>query len=163
MTCPHDYYWYPKEGGSPNEQGWRCVVCDERPGEPPGFSPHLDREETYRKVSGILMDLCDDGFIYVSSGTAGDGMTVHVAEKCHETGVYDQYTIIRLLMESCDGHADYWKRISEGVISGNDIRERCFCGALSVWWSSQGGREKRGCNNHGHDDVPWKEPDEAVL
>ncbi len=46
-TCEHDFHWFADPA---NERGWRCVACEHKPGEPPGFSPAHDRSHVERKV-----------------------------------------------------------------------------------------------------------------
>src|SRR5690606_18623241 len=125
---------------SPNEDGWRCPMCDRRPGEPPGFDPKLDREDTYGKVGAVLHDMHEAGIVHVSSGSHGDSLTAVVAQRCHEAGLFDQYTIARFVLESMQpSHAKYWREVSDGVLAGKDPRHRCPCGELSTSSSSIGG------------------------
>jgi hypothetical protein len=123
----HEFYYYL----SVNEEGWRCCSCDFKPGEPPGFCPELDRDRLYTKVSGILHDIHDANIIYVSNGTAGDGLTSFIVERCKEEGRYDQESIALFILESsAPGHSRYWKPITDGILAGKDPRERCACGKL---------------------------------
>ncbi len=123
-----DFHYYP----ATNEDGWRCLYCDHRPGEPPGFSPHLDRSHIYEKVGGLLHDLCDVNLIFVSNATGADLLTSAVTDRCVKEQRFDQYSILLFLLEEdTPGHAGYWKDISEGVLVGKDPRDRCHCGKLA--------------------------------
>jgi hypothetical protein len=129
--CPHDgLYWY---GAPADERGWRCVDCDWKPGEPPGFSPQHDRSHIATKVGSILQDLHLANIIYVSNGTAGEGLTANIAALCIERDTYDSVSIACLILEAvgCERHAKYWRDISTGILAGKDPRERCHCGALA--------------------------------
>jgi hypothetical protein len=141
MTAPcsedeHDYHWYP----AVNEEGWRCCVCEHKPGEPPGFDPGRDRADIGRKVWAILHDLDAAKIVHVSNATAGDAITHGVAQRCRATSRYDQSSIALYILEGlAPSHADYWHAISVGVLDGKDTRPRCWCGALSTCSSSSGG------------------------
>lgn len=133
-NCTHEYHWFLS---ACNETGWKCVSCDDKPGEPEGFSPQLDRSHTYHKVGGILNDLHDQEFVHVSNGTGGDQITELVAAKCHETGRFDQDSILLFLMQQMNhGNGKYWKEVSESIIAGRDNRERCQCGRLARIFTS---------------------------
>lgn len=132
MSHEHEFYYY----ASANEQGWKCCGCDEKPGEPPGFSPQLDREFIHRKVFGLLDDLHNHDLVYVSNGDHGEAIVSGVAEECRAAGVYDQRSILAFLVGPDGGsHATYWKGISDGIIAGKDPRERCVCGKLASCYS----------------------------
>jgi hypothetical protein len=123
-----DFHYFP----AVNEDGWLCVYCDNRPGEPPGFSPQLDREQIYFKVGGILHDACDADLIFVSNGTGADLLTAKVADRCVKERRFDQYSILSyILQEMAPGHAEYWRGVSEGILAGKDPRDRCHCGKLA--------------------------------
>lgn len=125
----HDYYWF----ACCNEDGWRCVDCGDNPGEPEGFSPKLDRELIEIKVYCLLNDLADNQLVSVSNATAADYLTADVADQCRKLGRYDQQTILKLIIEADAGsHAKFWQEISEGILSGNDKRDRCHCGKLAT-------------------------------
>ena len=130
--CTHEHcYWYP----AINEEGWKCANCGTRPGEPPGYSPRLDRNELFTKVSGLLNDLHNANLIYVSNGTMGEYLTAEVVRACREAGTFDQYSIIKAILdhpEMAPSHAEFWKPIGESIISGNDTRARCACGQLGT-------------------------------
>lgn len=129
--CGNEIYWYT----ATNERGWRCCSCGHQPGEPPGYDPQRDRDDINGKVHSLIHDLYNAGFVHVSNGSAGDGLAAVIADQCMELEMYDQTTICRLIFEANRGHAEYWKRISDGVRSGNDPRDRCKCGALATGWS----------------------------
>jgi hypothetical protein len=141
-TCEHDgMHWFAAPA---NEQGWRCVDCQFRPGEPPGFSPHHDRELINIKVGGILTDLHEAEIIYVSNGSEGAVMTTLAIDECRKRNVYDSVSIARILLEldGDDGHAAYWRGISEGILAGKDPRDRCACGQLATQYCNG----KRACS-----------------
>ncbi len=98
--CGSKEFWWNLDGC--NECGWKCAGCDAKPGEPPGFCPQCDREEIGGKVYTILMELHEAEFLYVSNGSMGEGMVGAVARRCRETGVYDQQSIMALLLEASD-------------------------------------------------------------
>lgn len=127
-TCTHDYHWYPET----NEEGWRCCMCEHRPGEPAGFSPQHDRELIGRKVDAVLTALHDADVIYVSNIEHGEHLMLTVAARCERRKRYDQYSIALFVLEEMTAsHAKYWGEISSGVMSGNDTRRRCTCGKLA--------------------------------
>ncbi len=132
--CEHEYHWYP----APNENGWKCCLCDYQPGEPTGFSPQLDRDLIQTKVFGILQDLSMANIVYVSNSSHGDSLVGIVAKRCRTEDTYDQYSIALWLLEAMtESHAVYWKKIGEGVVTGKDPRERCHCGALATRFSGK--------------------------
>lgn len=131
MDCKHEYYYYPHI----NEEGWKCVSCEDKPGEPAGFSPQLDREEIEIKVGGILNDMDAASLIHISNGSYGDVLQGHVADRCRKEERYDQYSIVLFIMEvEAPSHAKFWKGISDGIVTGNDPRDRCHCGQLATSW-----------------------------
>jgi hypothetical protein len=108
MKCKHETDWvfyYPVI----NEDGWKCVKCNEKL----GFRPDLDKMLIGTKVRGLLDDLHTHGLIYVSNGSSGDCIEANVSMRCRETGRFDQYSIILFIMEDCnvgtEDHAKYWK------------------------------------------------------
>jgi hypothetical protein len=124
----HDYHYYP----TINEDGWRCIYCNSRPGEPPGFSPHLDRSHIYEKVRGVLHELCVANLISVSNGTGADLLIAKVCDRCVREMRFDQCSILFYLAEEkWKDHAEYWKKVSEGILAGKDPRDRCHCGKLA--------------------------------
>lgn len=128
----HEFVWKLNDC---NETGWHCLGCDHKPGEPPGYSPHLDRSHTDEKIASILMSLHMQDFVYVSNGTEGADIEVEVARRCHRDAAFDQLSIIGFIVDELGRggkHAAYWREIGEGVISGNDKRNRCACGALAT-------------------------------
>jgi hypothetical protein len=143
-NCQHESFGYFP---AINEAGWRCLDGDHlMPGDPNGYRPDLDRSHTEDKVYGMMNDLHEGRFIYISNGTGGDICTGEVAKRCRETGLYDQISIIRFILEIAEsGHAAYWKTIGDGIVSGNDPRDRCHCGKLATSYSSRG----RLCSEHG--------------
>lgn len=150
-ACEHEFFWY----AATNEDGWKCCSCDYKPGEPPGFSPSLDREMISTKVDCILHDLHDAGFVHVSNGSEGDGIANHISKICERKQTFDSYSILRLIMDvMTPSHAKYWKRISRGVLNGNDKRDRCPCGALSRSAHGQNGKWEYRCANHSFDEPP---------
>ncbi len=148
--CKHEFHYYP----AVNEDGWQCCYCKHKPGEPAGYSPQIDRELLYIKVDGLLRDLVMHGFVHVSNGSAGDSIAHHVAQQMRSAGTFDQYSIVAALVVLMNGgpsdeygHAAYWKRVGEGVISGHDIRDRCHCGALSKMTVIANGQTKHFCSS----------------
>ena len=128
--CRHDFHWRMSDC---NEAGWICVNCKHKPGEPPGFSPQTDRAEIARKVESVLLTLHESDVIYVSNSDCGDGIVANVVGRCRDSGLFDQWTIARFILESeAPSHAKYWKDISDGMLSGKDPRRRCHCGRLST-------------------------------
>lgn len=130
-TCPKPYpIW---QLAPCNEDGWTCGGCANKlPGEPPGFSPQLDRSNIEDKVGAILMELHENKLIYVSNSSEGDSIAGTVAVRCRDTFRFDQYSIISFIMDYLSSHGDYWMKLSEGVMSGNDKRDRCKCGKLAT-------------------------------
>lgn len=152
-SCEHKtFYYYP----ATNEDGWKCADrCGEKmPGDPPGYRPDLDRDEIWLKVGGLLNDLHGADLVYVSNGTGGDGLTSTVADRCKREGRFDQYSILLFLLEEMTpSHADYWKEISDGVVSGRDPRRRCAeegCGRLATVYG-----ERDSCHEHSHELLPF--------
>lgn len=153
--CAHEYRWDP----AVNEEGWVCIYCDHKPGEPPGFDPARDRDDIERKCDDILHHLHMQGWFGSMSSATGEGMVCHAVDRCRETGCYDQHSIVAFLVGGHEGsHAAYWRRIAEGVLSGNDKRERCPCGALATSYSSKGGGKwTHRCSAH------WQIGDDAEV
>jgi hypothetical protein len=153
MKCPkcsNEQYWHWTPAG--NEEGWECGECQSKPGEPEGYCPELDRDHLYDKVYALLLFLCGEmggyKFLSISNGAEGEYLTQDIVGKCRELGMYDQTTICRLAFEADQSHAEYWKEISDGILSGNDPRDRCHCGKLanSVTW--QRGEQVSRCSEH---------------
>lgn len=139
----HEFYYY----AATNEDGWKCCACDEKPGEPPGFCPELDRKLIERKVFGLLDDLHNASLVYVSNGCGGDAIVASVAERCRSEGVYDQASILAFIVgEDGGSHAKFWKAISDGIIAGKDPRGRCACGKLSSITTWKAGATVRACS-----------------
>ena len=59
-------------------------------------------------------------------------MTHAATERCRETGRFDQYSIVEFIFASQESHGEYWKKISEGVLAGDDPRRRCPGGRLAT-------------------------------
>lgn len=143
--CPHNLFWYAAPA---NEEGWRCVECDFKPGEPPGYSPQTDRDHIDTKVGSVLMDLHTADIIYVSNGSEGDSITATVARRCVDEDIYDSVSIARFILEieAGESHVKYWRETSAGVLSGNDTRHRCKCGALATSSTYFRGTVTRSCS-----------------
>lgn len=109
MTCADGnhtgLYWYP----AANEEGWLCVDCEVKPGEPPGYSPQHDRSCLREKVWSLVHELADAKLISVSNSSHGEGLADAVTRRLHGSNRLDQYTIIDA--ERIE-HADYWSKIS---------------------------------------------------
>lgn len=115
-----------------NEDGWGCPDCGHvLPGEPPGYSPQLDREETVSKVDSILQHLHHWDFIHISNSSEGDSAVHFIAGLCHELGLFDQLSIITLICQH-KGSAKYWRELGEAILNGRDPRRRCDCGKLAT-------------------------------
>jgi len=157
MTCQHlNMTWNLAPA---TETGWECAWCSHKPGEPPGFDPTADRQHTRRKVETVLMSLHDSEVVYVSNGEQGDWIVTHVAKRCAELDAYDQLTVVRLICETMsDTHADYWRKIANGVLTGNDTRDRCHCGALATCWEVGYRSKTATCTAHAH---LFGDPDEG--
>lgn len=139
-----------KNHGNVNERGWVCVECDEQTvGEPPGFSPFLDRELIDRKAENLAQHLVTAGLISLPEMWYLELCGGYVAEKCNDIKTYDSYTVMQFVLEcwanydflahhgaehcqGTGGHAAFWKNISDGVLAGNDPRDRCECGELAT-------------------------------
>lgn len=128
--CAHrNLFWYL----ATNEDGWQCVDCGLKPGEPPGYSPPHDSSHLDVKVSNVLDEMHTAGLIYVSNGTEGHVIACSVAHKLRESGDWDQYSIVSAIMaELTPSHAAYWRLQSDAILEGKDGRRRCPCGALST-------------------------------
>jgi len=151
-ACEHEYHWYP----APNEDGWRCCYCEDRPGEPHGFSPQHDRDDIENKVYGILSDLDTAKIIYVSNSSHGWSIVAIIVRRCREADVYDQYSIASWILETMtESHAKYWKEIGDGVVAGNDPRERCHCGKLANCFGSSDGKRWTTCSEHYNGELPF--------
>lgn len=144
--CAHEgLHWF----ASPHdERGWRCVDCDWRPGEEPGFSPQHDRSHLATKVGGILHDLADAKIISISNASEADSVIVDAAFRCAERKLYDSESIALVILEivASERHAKFWREIGEGIIAGRDPRPRCFCGKLSTISVMSDGNTDRFCS-----------------
>lgn len=145
-ACEHP--WLRWDLDPTNEAGWVCRDCEHKPGEPPGFSPEADRQHTDEKVSAILFWLHNHELVYVSNGSEGHHIVARVAKRCATEDTYDQTSIVRFICDERDT-ATYWRGIAQGVLSGNDQRHRCHCGALATCSQFGGGKEPRHtCSEH---------------
>lgn len=136
-VCKHEPFGYFP---AINENGWKCFDGDHLlPGEPDGYRPDLDRSHTEDKVYGIMNDLHQGSFVYISNNEMGEFVTREVIQRCRDTGLYDQISIMQFVLEFAeDGHAKFWKKIGDGVVSGNDPRDRCHCGKLATSYGGTG-------------------------
>src|ERR1044072_891786 len=117
-----------------HEDGWHCLLCQEKaPGEPPGYRPDLDESEIEAKLASVLMDMTHAvELVYVSNNDQGESLIGMAAKMCRLAGHYDQYSIAYFLLGLANRtHADYWKRIGDGIRAGADPRDRCHCGKLA--------------------------------
>lgn len=138
--CTHENIAYYPEL---NEAGWKCLDCEIKPGEPEGYSPGLDRSHTYDKVYRILDDLHNSNLVYCSNGTGADVLCEIVVTHCKRTGLYDQISIMQYILAlGFNGHAAYWKTVGDGIVSGNDPRDRCTCGKLATTYQG----DKKSCS-----------------
>ena len=98
-----DAYYFP----AINEDGWKGF-----PDEQLGFRPDLDVDLIERKVHGLLLELHEAKFVYVSNGTMGEVITENVVARCRKEDVYDQHSILRFILEDPNlaEDADYWMR-----------------------------------------------------
>lgn len=119
-ACTHpDPYWRPGHGI--NEDGWQCESC----GAELGFRPDLDREYTYAKVRGILLDFHESKLIYISNGQMGDIVAWNVASRCEQDNLYDQHTILAYILADPNmrTHAPFWaNRATRYLMGGEPIR-----------------------------------------
>ena len=133
-TCDHsEIFWYP----ATNERGWRCT-CGFKPGEPPGYDPQRDVDDLEGKVRGLLLDLVDGvGFLGNMNSDAGEGMIAGCVARRRQAGAYDQASILIDLLKAYGG-SQHWKRVGDGVRSGNDPRSRCQGGNLATCFTGNG-------------------------
>lgn len=132
MTHKHEaIYWRL----AANEDGWMCS-CGRYPGEPVGFDPVADKEQIAVKVHSILSELHEKEFIYIANGSEGDILETMVANRCRNENRFDQYSIIRFIMDlEAPSHADYWRKITMSIRDGRDPRDRCqLCNKLAKQW-----------------------------
>lgn len=118
QNCPHaNLYWYP----AINEDGWMCADCLVRPGEPPGFSPELDRSHLYVKVDNLLRELMEAKLVHVSNSSEGDWITREAMAVCRSACTYDQYSILAAILgHMAKPYAEYWKSAGERTMEGKD-------------------------------------------
>ncbi len=104
--CEHEMqmaHYFP----AVNEDGWKCCCgCDTKL----GYRPDLDNSLLDIKIGGLLNDLHERQFVYVSNGTMGDGITAQVQDRCRKLDRFDQYTILREILAQFDAHAEFWQR-----------------------------------------------------
>ena len=105
-----DVFWNP----ATNEDGWTCLDCC-KPGENLGYRPDFDQDRIERKTWCLLQSFHEAKLIYVSNGTMGEIVAENVGRRCRVEGVYDQYSILRFILEDPNmaGHADFWKTRAE--------------------------------------------------
>jgi len=148
VGCAHaGLYWYPAPA---DERGWRCVDCDWRPGEPPGFSPQHDRSHLQLKAWCILHDMHESGIVFVSNSSEGDSIAASTADMARASRRYDSASIARIILERYANaeHVQYWRSIGDGIVAGRDPRERCHCGALATVFTLGGGTRSATCSEH---------------
>jgi hypothetical protein len=121
MPCEHTApTWDPHHG--PNEEGWGCDDC----AETLGYRPDLDRSDTYEKVRSTLFWFHDSKLIYISNGTMSDIVAENVAQRCARENRYDQWTILRFILEDPNlaTHGDFWaNRAERYLLGGEPIRQ----------------------------------------
>jgi hypothetical protein len=149
-TCKHDAGWTWHLSPA-DEAGWRCAACSApAPGDPPGYRPDLDRSEIDEKCRAILDHLVMADLVHVSNSTEGEGLIGSTARRCLVSGWLDQYSIVQALLALLNRtHAEYWRRIGDGVRDGADPRERCDepgCGELATSFTAGGPKH---CREHG--------------
>lgn len=121
-TCHHgpaDAYYMP---GAPNETGWKCAC-----GELLGFRPDLDHRRLEDKVYGLLLELHERKFLYVSNGTMSMVITDNVATRCVREDRYDQLSILLFILEDGNldvaGHAKFWREQARQPDAGVEVRK----------------------------------------
>jgi hypothetical protein len=107
------------------EAGWVCMDCQEKL----GCRPDLDREQTWAKVWSILQDLHHAQFVYVSNAAEGEMVVAAVARQCHDRDTYDQYSIMRWILEHPEiEHADFWQRQAHAWLNERTQQEEEHAG-----------------------------------
>ena len=94
----------------------------------------------------------------MSNSTHGEGLTDDIVTAVAATGNFDQYTILAAILNAmAPHHAAYWRKIGDGVRSGNDPRRRCACGALACVYSGaiSGAIATCGTCPQGTEELPW--------
>lgn len=92
-------------------EAWTCFCQTDL-----GFRPDLDRRLLEIKIRGLLFDLHESRYIYVSNGSMGDIVVANTADECRKQDRYDQATILKLLLSDAniDGHiAEFWANRAE--------------------------------------------------
>ncbi len=76
-----EYQWQMAK----NEEGWHCGNC-EFPigGDPNGFNPQLDRDETFEKIHSVLFALVESGVIGISNNDHANCLVYDVGEMCEK-------------------------------------------------------------------------------
>lgn len=117
MICKHETpQWHLADC---NEDGWKCAEC----GHAFGFRPDFDREFTLDKVDAILFWLHEHDFLYVSNSTEGDSITSNVAAWCHESGTFDQQSIVMMLArQGQQRHAEFWRNEAKQAMCSHPSR-----------------------------------------
>lgn len=148
--CEHEFYYYP----AVNEDGWKCVACGFKPGEEPGYDPNLDERLVNDKVNGLMMDMMEANLIYISNNDMGSALAHTVTQRCRNEGLYDQYAIIRFIMECLRSHEEFWKKKGDSFRKGEDVFNRCkVCDKIAKISSSSQGKIVYVCSDH------WSELD----
>lgn len=132
-----DLYW---KNTPCNETGWHCLECKlPIKGEPPGFSPKLDKMRIDLKVSAALIELHTFELIYISNSDAGDAIEAAVVNRCKRARRYDQWSVIFFIMDEITNpnHAKFWQKLGAAIRKGEDPRRRCHCGALATCFGSE--------------------------
>ena len=80
---------------SRTDAGWMCGECEAKL----GLCADLDRQLIDVKVSCLLHELHDGNFIFVPDATEGEMIIDNVALQCKDLDRYDQYTILRLILD----------------------------------------------------------------
>lgn len=89
IPCDHpmeELYYYPAHSNA----GWRCLKCQAELGERVG----LDQKRTYIKIRGLMDDLREAKFIYISNGTEGDCFMEHIRCQCAKSNDFTQDNIV---------------------------------------------------------------------
>jgi len=93
-NCNHPedmIFYYPKV----NNSGWRCGSCQYEFGEREDW----DKERIWSKVHGLLLDIHDNNFIYISNGTMGDIITDNIVFTCKKAQKYTQDFILKQIFK----------------------------------------------------------------
>lgn len=118
--CEHGDLWWRLAG--PNEEGWTCHDC----GAELGFRPDLDRSHTELKVHGLVFAFHESELIYISNGTMGEVIAENVAVRCREKNIYDQLSILRLILDdpNMQPESPFWQnRAERWLLGGEPVHE----------------------------------------